>query len=156
MRPGLSGDEVLQELKHRGLERPMCEDALYFGVKHPEEQRKRPIVFLHEPVRDPNGNLNVLVLREVDGYRYLHLRWFGDRWGRHYVFAGVRHSLYFLPPEEAGVSFAKYLFHPPSIFPISYSDSESAIYFLLSSALISHAICKKNFSTSSFTNPVLI
>ena len=39
--------------------------------------------------------------------------------------------------------------HPPSIFPISFKCSESVIYFLLSSALSSHEICRKNLSESS-------
>ncbi|MDO8470349.1 MAG: hypothetical protein Q7S63_00015 [bacterium] len=85
-----SDGEVLEELKRRGLERPTYEDALYFGIKYPEEQRKRPIVFLHEPVRDPRGGLGVLVLGGLAGLRYLRLDWLGDRWDRDYVFAGVR------------------------------------------------------------------
>lgn len=85
-----SEDEVLEELKRRDLERPTYEDALYFGIKHPEEQRKRPIVFLHEPVRGPHGDLDVLVLHGSAGLRLLDLRWFGRRWPRRDVFAGVR------------------------------------------------------------------
>ncbi len=85
-----SDDEVLKELKRRELERPTYEDALYFGIKHPDEQRKRPIVFLHEPVRGPHGNLSVLVLHGSAGHRNLSLDWFGYGWGRDGVFAGVR------------------------------------------------------------------
>lgn len=85
-----SDDKVLEELRRRGLERPTYEDALYFGIKHPEEQRKHPIVFLHEPVRGPGGLLGVLVLREGAGFRGLDLGWFGYGWGRDGVFAGVR------------------------------------------------------------------
>src|SRR4030042_5306410 len=46
----------------------------------------------------------------------------------------------------AGVLFSKLFFHPPSIFPVSLSCPERAIYFLLSSVLISHATCRKNLS----------
>ena len=39
---------------------------------------------------------------------------------------------------------------PPSIRPTSSSTSEIRTYFLLSSALISQAICRKNFKESNF------
>lgn len=83
-------EEVLAEFARRGLERPTYEDALYFGVQCPEEQRKRPIVFLHEPVLDPDGDRRVLVLGGGSDRRGLRLVWFGGRWDRRYVFAGVR------------------------------------------------------------------
>jgi hypothetical protein len=41
--------DVVAAARQRGLERPTYEDALYFGVAHPEVQRERPIIFLHEP-----------------------------------------------------------------------------------------------------------
>src|SRR3989344_3051075 len=40
--------------------------------------------------------------------------------------------------------------HPPSILPASLSCSEIRTYFLLSSALISQATCRKNLAMSSF------
>lgn len=88
----LTSEEVLAEFAHRGLERPTAEDALYFGIEHPEEQRKHPVVFLHEPVLGPLGHLhvNVLVLHEHAGKRRLGLHWFASRWPRRYAFAGVR------------------------------------------------------------------
>lgn len=43
-------EEVLSDLARCGLERPTYEDALNTGAQRPEQQRKRPIVFLHEPV----------------------------------------------------------------------------------------------------------
>lgn len=88
-----SDDEVLEELRSRGLERPTYEDALYFGIRHPEEQRKHPVVFLHEPVLDPRGYRLVLVLSEFAGERDLHLFLFDDGWNRDCVFAGVRKSV---------------------------------------------------------------
>lgn len=83
-------DEVLQELRRRNLKRPIYEDALYFGIEYPEEQRKHPIVFLHKPVRVPRGGLDVLVLCERAGRRELDLYWFNLGWPRYCVFAGVR------------------------------------------------------------------
>lgn len=85
-----TSEEVLAEFSRRGLERPTYEDALYFGIAYPDEQRKRPIAFLHEPVRDPDGYLCVLVLDEGVGGRHFDLLWFDRRWPRHYLFAGVR------------------------------------------------------------------
>ncbi len=85
-----TSEEVLAEFARRGLERPTYEDALYFGIQYPEEQRKRPVVFLHEPVLLPDDYRGVLVLRGYAGRRSLSLYWFGDHWGRDYAFAGVR------------------------------------------------------------------
>lgn len=82
-------EESLSELAHRGLERPTYEDAFYFGIQHPEEQRKHPIVFLHEPVQK-RGSRFVLILGGRAGRRLLDLRWFDFRWERHCVSAGVR------------------------------------------------------------------
>ncbi len=85
-----TSEEVLEELTRRGLERPTYEDAFYFGIQHPEEQRGHPVVFLHERVLDPYGLRFVLVLREYAGERLLFLRWFDVRWFRSCAFAGVR------------------------------------------------------------------
>lgn len=82
--------EVLVEAAKQGLERPVYEDALYFGVEHPEVQRDRPVVFLHEPWRDSDGGLDVLDLWCLAGNRKLGLNYFGSRWGRDYRFAFVR------------------------------------------------------------------
>jgi len=85
-----SSEEVLAEAKRQGLERPRYEDALFFGEQHPEEQRKAPVVFLHEPWQSPNGSLDVLVLYCYDRRRDLSLRYFGDGWDRRWRFAVVR------------------------------------------------------------------
>lgn len=82
--------EVLVEFARRGLERPTYEDALTFGVEHPEEQMKSPIVFLCEPVR-ADGRLNVIVLRrEEEDERYLDLFQFNTRWFPIYLLAAIR------------------------------------------------------------------
>lgn len=85
-----TSEEVLRDFTRSGLKRPTFEDALYFGVQHPEGQRKHPIVFLHEPVQDSHGNLRVLVLGSLSGKRDLSLVCFDGRWSRYCVFAGIR------------------------------------------------------------------
>lgn len=86
----VTSEEAIAEATKQGLERPTHEDALYFGVEHPEVQRERPVVFLHEPWRAPHGDPYVLVLWSYAGYRLLFLYWFGLRWPRGYRFAFVR------------------------------------------------------------------
>ena len=83
-------EEVFAEAQRQGLERPVYEDALFFGEQHPEEQRKDPIVFLHEPWQHQNGNLDVLVLDCVGRNRDLFLNYFGSRWLQRCRFAFVR------------------------------------------------------------------
>ncbi|MDI6606786.1 MAG: hypothetical protein QME65_06580, partial [Candidatus Omnitrophota bacterium] len=86
----LTSEEVLSELERLGLNRPTPQDALFFGINHPEEQMKSPIVFLHEPVEAPPGRFSVFVLYAVDGKRYLGLDWLSIKWGQICLFAGVR------------------------------------------------------------------
>src|SRR3989338_3545012 len=50
-----TSEEVLEDFIRRGLKRPTYEDGLCFGVQCPEEQRRHPIVFLHEPVQGSGG-----------------------------------------------------------------------------------------------------
>ncbi len=83
-------EEVLAEFVRRGLKCPAYEDALYFGIQHPEEQRKHPIVWLHEPLQGPHGRRYVLVLYRDGRERFLHLGWFDRRWCRVCVFPAVR------------------------------------------------------------------
>lgn len=84
-----TSEEVIAEFARRDLERPTHEDALAFGIAYPEEQRKHPVIFLHEPVL-ALGGLRVLVLGGGGRGRDLGLRWFGGRWNRVCVFAAVR------------------------------------------------------------------
>ena len=83
-------EEVLAEAARQGLERPRYEDALFFGEQYPEEQRKAPIVFLHEPWRDPRRVLGVLVLSCLGRDRSLVLDYFDGGWGQRCRFAFVR------------------------------------------------------------------
>ena len=83
-------DEVLAEFARRGLERPFAEDALRFGEKYPDVQLEHPIVFLHEPWRDPRGYLHVLCLNDWGGKRSLSTGTIGSRWVRACRFSGRR------------------------------------------------------------------
>lgn len=89
-----TSDEVLAEAERRGdLERPTYEDALYFGVEHPEVQRERPVVFLHEPVEIGTFSFgHLLYLWSSRGSRSLDLSFFGNWWNRNFRFAFVRKS----------------------------------------------------------------
>ena len=40
-------EEMIAEASRKGLERPTYEDALYFGVQHPQVQLDGPVAFLH-------------------------------------------------------------------------------------------------------------
>ncbi|MFA6551472.1 MAG: hypothetical protein WCV41_03025 [Patescibacteria group bacterium] len=86
----VSSEEVIEEARKRGLERPTYETALFFGEQHPEEQRKHPIVFLHEPWQSPGSRGRVLVLYSSSPGRILDLLWFCSCWDRDYMFAFVR------------------------------------------------------------------
>ncbi len=85
-----TSDEVIAEFTRQGLERPTEEDALRFGEKYPDEQKKYPIVFLHEPWQDPSGDRGVLVLGWGGRGRELRCYWFGLGWDRDYRFAARR------------------------------------------------------------------
>ncbi len=73
-----------------GLERPLYEDALYFGIAHPEVQCERPVVFLHDPWPGLFGRWDVLCLWHNAGRRELGLEGYDATWGRSYRFAFVR------------------------------------------------------------------
>lgn len=82
--------EALREAADRGLARPAYEDALRFGVAHPEVQRAGPIVFLHDPWVGFFGRRDVLCLWTNAGRRELGLEGFDDHFGREVRFAFVR------------------------------------------------------------------
>jgi len=81
--------EVLAEASRRVLERPTYEDALHFGVEHPDVQRERPVAFLHDPWVGIAGRRDVLCLWSNAGRRELGLEGFDDPWNRTYRFAFV-------------------------------------------------------------------
>lgn len=83
-------EEVLIEFARRGLERPDSEDAFYFGIQYPDEQKMLPIFFLHEPVHNSSGNRFILALGGGLNQRYLYLSDFDSKWYWHCVFAATR------------------------------------------------------------------
>jgi hypothetical protein len=82
-------EDVVASARQRGLARPTYEDALYFGIAHPEAQRERPIIFLHEPWLGAFGRRDVVCLWTNVGRRELGLEGFDDTWGPQYRFAFV-------------------------------------------------------------------
>jgi hypothetical protein len=76
-----------------GLEPPGYEDALYFGIEHPEAQRDGPIVFLHEPWLGYFGRRDVICLWTNAGRRELGLEGFDGAWPASYRFGFVRTPL---------------------------------------------------------------
>jgi hypothetical protein len=82
--------EAIAEATHLGLARPTYDDALYFGVQHPNVQREGPVAFLHDPWFGYFGRRDVLSLWSNAGHRELGLEGFDDRWNRHCRFAFVR------------------------------------------------------------------
>lgn len=73
-----------------GLEPPLYEDALHFGIAHPDVQRQAPVVFLHDPWVGHFGRRDVLTLWDNAGRRELGLDGFDDRWSPPCRFAFVR------------------------------------------------------------------
>ncbi|HXD98719.1 MAG TPA: hypothetical protein VN646_19365 [Candidatus Acidoferrum sp.] len=82
-------EDVVAAATRLGLERPTYEDALAFGVAHPEVQRERPIIFLHEPWLGAFGRRDVLCLWHNAGRRELGLEGFDDTWAPEFRFAFV-------------------------------------------------------------------
>ena len=82
--------EAAEEFGQRGLRRPTVEEAVYFGVQHPDAQRHRPIVWPHAPFHHPADNSErVLVMFGGTGYRSLDL-YVDSAFGAYCLFAGVR------------------------------------------------------------------
>jgi hypothetical protein len=84
--------EAVTAAARLGLDCPVYEDALYFGIQHPEAQREGPIVFLHDPWLGHFGRRDVLCLWTNDGRRELGLEGFDDPFARSCRFAFVRRA----------------------------------------------------------------
>ena len=82
--------EALAAAAALGLERPLYEDALHFGIAYPDVQRQAPVVFLHDPWFGHFGRRDVLTLWDNAGRRELGLDGFDDRWSPRCRFAFVR------------------------------------------------------------------
>ena len=73
-----------------GLERPMYEDALYFGIQHPDVQLEGPVAFRHEPWDGFYGRRDCICLWSNSGRRELGLEGFDDHWSPDDRFGFVR------------------------------------------------------------------
>src|SRR5438105_1433645 len=85
-----TSDEANAEAARLGLERPMYEDTLYFGIEYPDVQRERRVVVLHDSWFGFFGRREVLDLWTNAGRRELGLEGFDDRWTRNSRFGFVR------------------------------------------------------------------
>lgn len=83
----ITTEEALAEAARLGLQRPMYEDALHFGIDYPEMQREGPIAFLHEPWYGFYGRRDVLCLWINSGRRELGVDDFDDAWTQNYRLA---------------------------------------------------------------------
>jgi hypothetical protein len=88
----VTSEEAIAEAAAVGLDRPMYEDALYFGIEHPDVQRERPVVFLHDSWFGYVGQRDVLCLWNNAGRRELSLEGFDECWSASYRFAFDRGS----------------------------------------------------------------
>jgi hypothetical protein len=90
----VTSEEAIAEAGRLDLERPVYEDALSFGIEHPDVQRVRPIVFLHEPWFGFFGRWDVVCLWDNAGRRELGLEGFDEPWSPSYrfAFAGTERS----------------------------------------------------------------
>ncbi len=93
----VTSEEAIAEAVQLGLERPMYEDALCFGVTYPGVQRERPVVFLHDPWFGFFGRRDVLCLWSNAGRRELGLEGFDDPWSQKYRFAFIRRDDRLIP-----------------------------------------------------------
>jgi hypothetical protein len=86
----VTSEEAIGRARAVGLERPVYEDALYFGIEHPQVQRGGPIVFLHDPWFGYFGRRDVVCLWTNAGRRELGLEGFDDPWTPSHRFAFVQ------------------------------------------------------------------
>ena len=84
--------DATTEAVRRRLEPPTYEDALYFGIAHPDVQGQGPVVFLHDPWLGFFGRRDVLCLWSNAGRRELGLEGFDDHWSPSYRFAFIAPS----------------------------------------------------------------
>ncbi len=93
-------------------------------------------------ITDSDGDLKLFNVKRNDSGLWLNGNYDnpGNVWNTNnrFVFARPRNSLCF--STFIGGFYFNDLIHPPSILPISFSFSESRIYFLFSKHFISHDI----------------
>jgi hypothetical protein len=88
----VTSEDAIEAAVRLGLERPTYEDALYFGIEHPDVQRERPVVFLHDPWFGISDRRDVLCLWSNAGHRQIGLEDFDAAWSREYRLAFVRRA----------------------------------------------------------------
>jgi hypothetical protein len=82
--------DAVGEAARLNLEPPMYEDALYFGIEHPDVQRDGPVVFPHDPWVGFFGRRDILCLWSNAGRRELGLEGFDDLRSQRDRFAFIR------------------------------------------------------------------
>lgn len=85
----MSSQEVFSHALRNGLNRPTRGDAFLFGEQHPDEQRKGPIVFLHDPEYSWSAYSFHLLLDANRRHRIISLISSGGWWHSGYRFALV-------------------------------------------------------------------
>lgn len=86
----VSSEEMIRRMDGDGFLSATLDDALAFGIEHPDRQCQNPIVFLGTVWRGSDRDRRVPVLNHWDGRRGLHLRWFDSVWDGSCRFAAVR------------------------------------------------------------------
>ena len=86
----ITTEQALVESVRLGLGRPMYEDALYFGIEHPDVQLAGPVVFLHEPWVGFYGRRDALCLWSNAGRRELGLEDFDSPWSPDFRLAFIK------------------------------------------------------------------
>lgn len=86
----ITNDEVLSEMKKRGLRPAKIEELLALGSKYPDPQRQFPIIAFGSVWRDPDGYRYVPELWGLASERRLRLSWLGRRWLAGARFLAVR------------------------------------------------------------------
>jgi hypothetical protein len=83
-------EHAIAEAARLGLEVPTYEDALHFGIEHPDVQRAHMVIFPHDPWYGHFARRDVLCLWCNAGHRELGLEGFDDLWSKDARFAFVR------------------------------------------------------------------
>lgn len=117
----------------------------------PQEYSKGGVTddILYNIVRNDDGNLNVPYLYDDDSQVVVNWNWLDNNFNDNNP--ALRFATGFISPPYLGeFCFVSWPFHPPSILPMSSSDADNALYFLLSSVLVSQSTIKSILSASSF------
>lgn len=86
----MTSEDVIKEMDKQGYRPAELSELLALGAKHPDEQRKYPIIALGSVWRYWYGSRGVAYLRLDDSGRELRLYCFDDGWHEDCRFAAVR------------------------------------------------------------------